>query len=173
MEMGLLRYLVALAGALLLHLIGVRLLPHFADAADVFLVVVVWFSLSGRPASAQLSGMGAGLVHDALSGSPFGLHGMANTVVGYAVARTAQKLLFQQRGTRTLAFLLAAAVQQAAVVALMVFLLPNSQLPQLRWILVKLAVTPALGLALVGGEARARRWWAARRGRRGSRLRLG
>ena len=82
-----LRILAALAAATLLELLGVRITPHFVRLVDPFIVVVVWYALRTDTITGQLTGTVAGMVQDGLVGGLFGLHAIANTVVGYVVGR--------------------------------------------------------------------------------------
>ncbi len=126
------KLLAGLAIAVLVHLLGVRLIPSFALAVDVFLVVVALFALEGSSLAALFAGLLVGLLHDSLSGGSFGLFGFADTIVGYGTARLAQRLVIQ-RPTGVLALVsFAAVVQQAIVIGLAFLLLPDTELPASR-----------------------------------------
>ena len=101
-----------------------------------------------------------------LAGGPFGLHGFADTLVGYTAARVAQQLVVQRSSGVVLVFTLASALQQALLAALAVLLLPTAELPAAPWMVAK-AATPgpsalrrlllAQGERLVLGRVAARR----------------
>jgi len=113
-----LKVLAALAGALVIHLLGTWALPELPRYLDLFLVVTVVNALDGRSAPGLAVGMAAGLTHDALSGRLYGLHGFADTIIGYAVARAAQRLDIRGPGAVLVTAGLATLVQQVVLLAL-------------------------------------------------------
>jgi rod shape-determining protein MreD len=131
-----------------------QLFPWFTLAVDFFLVIVVFNALDGSTLAGMTGGCAAGLLTDALTGGPFGLFGIANTVVGYGTATAAQRLVIQRASSSLLVFCLAAAAQQAVVLALALLLLPSPGAPDVRWIAVKVATSGVLGLALYLGRGR-------------------
>lgn len=147
-----LSFLVMLTVAAGLHLAGVVLFPGFAHAVDLVLVVVVLFARDGRVTGATVGGSIAGLVADGLAGGPFGLHGFADTLVGYTAARVAQQLVVQRSSGILLVFTLASALQQALLAALAVLLLPAAELPAAPWMIVKAAATGVVGLLVAQAE---------------------
>lgn len=159
---------LALAAAALVHFAGVRLWPAFPLAVDPFLVVAVAAGRSGRPVPAMFAGMAAGWATDALAGGMFGLHGLADTVVGFGTARAAQQLVVQRR-TSLAAVFAAAAAAQTAILALLSLVFPGGYgLPSPFWLIVKVATTAALGLAWTALAAAVSRGWSARRRKPGS-----
>jgi hypothetical protein len=66
----------------------------------------------------------------------FGLYGFADTIVGYVVARAAQRLVIERAIGVFPVAAAASLVQQAIVVGLTVLLLPERQLPDLGWVAV-------------------------------------
>ncbi len=112
------KVLAALAGALAIHLLGAWALPELPRYLDLFLVVTVVNAVDGRSASGFATGMVAGLTHDALSGRLYGLHGFADTIIGYAVARAAQRLDIRGPGAVLVTVGLATLVQQVLLLAL-------------------------------------------------------
>lgn len=149
-----LRFGVALIIAALAQFAGMQFFPWFTLAVDLFLVIAVFNALDGAVLAGMLGGCVAGLVADALSGGPFGLFGFANTVVGYGTASAVLRLVIQRASSSLLVFCLAAAAQQATMLALSLLLLPNPAAPDLRWIGVKVATTGVLGLGLYLGRGR-------------------
>lgn len=166
-----LSFVLALALAAGLHLAGLVLVPGFPLAVDLTLVVVVLFARDGRVTAATVGGSVAGLVADALAGGPFGLHGFADTLVGYTAARVAQQLVVQRSSGVVLVFTLASTLQQALLAALAVLLLPAAELPAAPWMVAKAATTGVIGLVLAHGERLVVGRLAARRADRRSGLR--
>lgn len=171
--MSALKLFAAVAAAVLFHFLGVKLVPNFSLIFDVFLVVVVLYGLEGNSLAALFTGMLVGLVHDSLTGAPFGLFGFADTIIGYGAARLAQRLVIQ-RATGVLALVSFAAVaQQAIVVGLTFLLLPAPEVPNPVWVAVRAGACGLLGMSIHLASARFRRVAEARRRGRMSRLRLG
>ena len=167
-----LKFLAALAVALVIHLVGVRLWADFPRVFDVFLVVVVLHALDGESLPAMLGGLVAGLLHDALSGGLYGMYGFADTLVGYGTARLAQRLVIQ-RSTGVLgvvAFVTAA--QQTALVVLAFLLQTAPGLPEPGWVAARAAACGLLGMAAHAGLRRWRRAVEARRRGRARKLRI-
>ena len=161
-----LSFLLTLAVAAGLHLAGLVLFPGFARAVDLLLVVVVLFARDGRVNTATVGGSIAGLVADGLAGGPFGLHGFADTLVGYTAARVAQQLVVQRSSGVILVFTLASALQQAVLAALAVLLLPAAELPTAPWMIFKAAATGVVGLLVAQGERMIASQITRRRGER-------
>jgi rod shape-determining protein MreD len=168
-----LKLLAGLALAVLVHLGLMQLWPKLALAVDLFLVVIVLYGLGGNSLASLFAGLLVGLVHDVLTNNPFGLFGFAGTIVGYSTARLAQRLVIQ-RATGVLAVVsFAAALQEAIVVALMVMLLPEPQLPAPLELAVRAGVSGVLGMVLYMAGTRWRSGADTRRRNRMSRLRMG
>jgi rod shape-determining protein MreD len=166
-----------LAAAVVLHLVGTRLLPSLPQRIDLFLVVVALSALDGQTLQAVLFGLLAGLVQDTLAGGNFGLFGFADTAVAYGMARLAQRLVIQ-RGTGVFAVVsFASLLQQVILAALAFLLLPNPSLPDPLTMLEQAAVRAAacglLGMVVWGVAERMRLSFEARRRGRMGRLRLG
>jgi len=166
--MRFLRFALALAGATALQFAGTRFVPGFPYAADLFLVLTVLVASAGRPVDGMFAGLAAGWTADALTVGPFGIHGLADSVVGYATARVAQQLVVQRKSSQALVFAAAAATQSGLLALLGLAFDPARELPSLVWLPVKAAATALLGLAWTGLAATARARWARRRRRRPS-----
>lgn len=167
-----LRLFAALAAALLVHLVGARLWGDFPRLVDLFLVVVVLHALDGESLPAMFTGLAAGLLHDALSGGLYGLHGFADTLVGYGTARLAQRLVIQ-RSTGVLGVVaFASAVQQAVLVVLAFLLQANPGLPQPGGVALRAAICGGIGMAAHLAMGRWRSGVESRRRGRMRRLRL-
>ncbi|MFL6259844.1 MAG: rod shape-determining protein MreD [Thermoanaerobaculia bacterium] len=167
-----LKLLAAVALAALVHFAGVRLWPDFARATDVFLVVVALHALGGSSLSGLLVGMLVGLLQDTLTSGPFGLFGFADTIIGYATARLAQRLVIQ-RPTGVLALVgFASMLQQAIVLGLAFVLLPSPETPSPVWTAIRAASCGLLGMVVYVAGGSWRRSSEARRRGRMSKLRL-
>lgn len=151
-----LRFAMALAVATLLQVAGVSLFPQFSLAVDFFLVIVVFNAMDGNSAAGMFGGTAAGLVTDGLTGGYFGLFGIANTVVGYGTAITAQRLVIQRPASSLLVFAVAAAAQQLILLGLSLLFVAHADLPQYSWILVKVGTTGVLGGVLYLANRRMR-----------------
>jgi len=83
-------YAGAVFGAVFLALTLEALLPvYFRSAAilELPLLVTIYFGLSWRnPSSGLFLGMAVGLSQDALGHTPFGMYGIAKTVVGFVAS---------------------------------------------------------------------------------------
>lgn len=168
-----LRFAIALVVVALLQFAGMQVVSWFSLAVDFFLVILVFHALDGETLAGTLGGMVAGWIADALTGGPFGLFGLANTIVGYGVAATAQRLVIQRASSSLLIFSLAAAAQQAMVLGMSLLLLPNPEAPDLRWIVVKVVTTGVLGLGLYLANTRLRSKMDVWRRTRTSKVRFG
>ncbi|HEX9945850.1 MAG TPA: rod shape-determining protein MreD [Thermoanaerobaculia bacterium] len=167
-----LKLLAGIALAVLVHFVGMRLSPYFGRVIDVLLVVVALHGLKGNSLAALLVGLLVGLLHDTLTGGPFGLFGFADTIVGYVTARLAQRLVIQ-RATGVLAVVsFASVLQQAVVVGLAILLLPAPEMPSPVWAAVRAGACGLLGMAVYIAGSHWRRTSEARRRGRMSRLRL-
>ena len=166
------RFLVALALAYLVQLVGLRVSPHFTLVVDPFVIVLVWFAMRTNPLLAQLFGASAGLVQDALAGGLFGLHAFANTLIGYGVALAAQRVVVGQQAVRVLIFAAAAALQQAVLVGLMMAMLEDAPLPHFGFVVAKVLVTALVGAVLISLETQARSQWSSWQRRRSRQLRF-
>lgn len=168
-----LRFGIALVVAALLQFTGLQVVSWFSLAFDFFLVILVFNALDGDTLAGMLGGMVAGWTADALTGGPFGLFGLANTVVGYVVAATGQRLVIQRASSSLFVFSLAAAAQQAMVLGMSLVLMPSPEAPDLRWLLVKVVTTGVLGLGLYLGSTRLRSKMEIWRRARTSKVRFG
>lgn len=169
--MGSLRFAGALLVAVVAHLVASQVYPQFPRSADLLLVLTVFNGLRGNLAAGMLGGLAAGLVTDALTGGLYGMHGIADTILGYATAFASQRLVIQRATGVTLVFALAAASQQAILVVLALALVAEPRLPDLPWLVLKVVSSGLLGLALTVGSRWARGRWTRWRGSRRARLR--
>lgn len=168
-----LKLLASLAVAVLVHLAGMQIFPGFSRLFDVFLVVIVLYALEGETLSSLFVGFFVGLLHDTLTGGPFGLFGFADTIVGYGTARLAQHLVIQ-RATGVLGVVtFVSALQQAVVVGLAFLLLPEPSLPEPLSVAVKAVSCGLLGMAAYIAGRHWRQGLETRRRNRMNRLRLG
>ena len=139
-----------LAGALLVavvvHLFGVGLWSGFGLVFDLFLVLAIFNALDGDTFAGLAGGLVAGLVADAVSGGLYGLHGLADTLVGYGTAFATQRLVVQRPPSVFLVFSLAAALQQLVLAAVTLLMLTRPELDAYSWMLAKVAATGVLGV---------------------------
>lgn len=144
-----LRIGIALLGVVVLHVLGTRLTPAFPVGVDLFAVLVITVALDGSPLEAMLVGMLAGLTADALSGSPFGLHGFADTLLGYTTASAVLRLGKIKAGWLLLIYALAAAWQQGVLMLLALLLAGSVARPPLIEVVFKVVTTAAAGYAFL------------------------
>lgn len=150
--MGAVRFALTLAAALAGHVVGAWLVPELPRVLDLFLVVTVLNALPGSSTAGLLGGTAAGLTHDALSGRLYGLHGFADTLVGYAVARAAQRLDLAGPGAVLVTLALATLLEEAVLV-LVAVLLTDPQAPDPVWVVAEALVNGAVGtIAYVVGS---------------------
>ena len=166
----------ALAFAVLLHLLGTRLMPSLPLRLDVFLVIVALQALDGSSLTAVLFGLLVGLLQDTLTSGPFGLFGFADTAVAYGMARLAQRLVIQRASGVFAVVCFASLLQQVILAALAFLLMPNPSLPEPLAILeqasIKAVACGVLGMLLYVGAGRFRSAVETRRRGRMGRLRL-
>jgi rod shape-determining protein MreD len=167
---GVLRFLLALALALLVHFVGLRLTPAFSQAVNPFVVVLALYALRGGPLVGLAAGVAVGLVEDALSGGLFGLYGCADTVVGFAVATVAQRVVIERAAGVFLTATAAASAQQAILIALQLLLLADAEVPPFLWVVIRALSCGLLAAAWYAGSGQWRRRLGAWRRHRGSRL---
>lgn len=165
------KFVLVLLFALGLHVVGTWLLPELPLFLDLFLVVTVLNALGGSSLAGLGGGTVAGLTHDALSGRLFGLHGFADTITGYAVARAAQRLDLVGPGAVLVTVALATLFEETVFV-LIALLFTDPEPPDPMWVVIQALANAAAGtiLYLVAGRARSLRNRAERR--RTARIRL-
>lgn len=151
-----LKVVLGLAAALLVHVIGVWAFPALPRYLDLFLVVAVLNALGGSSAAGLLGGTAAGLVHDTLSGRLYGFHGFADTIVGYAVARAAQRLDIARPGAVLVTVALATLLQQAVLIALAHLFTDPGEPPELVPVLVRAVADGAVAALLWSFTTRVR-----------------
>jgi len=150
-----LKLILGLAAALLVHVVGVRLLPDLPRYLDLFLVLAALNGLGGNSAVGLGGGAVAGLVHDTLSSRLYGLHGFADTIIGYAVARAAQRLDIARPGAVLVTVGLATLLQQAVLVAL-AHLFTEPEPPELLALLIRAGANGAVAAIVWAATARVR-----------------
>lgn len=162
-----------LVGAILVQLLGSHLIPSFNLAVDAFLVVAVLFALEGGLAAGMIGGLVAGMAADALSGGLFGLHGFADTIVGYGTAVAAHRLVIRRPSSVLLVAAVAAIVQQVVLLTLRRVLVDSAPMVTVGWTVVQVVTTGLLTVVVYILLGRLQRRLAVRRERRGSRIRFG
>lgn len=166
------RYVAALLIVLLVHSLGVWMVPEFARAIDLFVVLVVLTGLRADSFAGLAGGLVAGLAQDVLSAGLFGLHGFADTLVGYGSARLSQRLVIERPSGVLLVAAAGSIVQQAVLVGLAFALLPEGELPEPTWIGIRAASSGVIAMVVFAAGARWRSGSQARRLSRSKRLRL-
>jgi rod shape-determining protein MreD len=152
------RFAAGLALAVLVYAAGVRIAPASVQAVDLFLVVAVLNALDGNAFAGLAGGLAAGLAQDALTGGLFGLYGFADTLIGYATARAAQRLVIERASGVLPVVAVATVVQQAVVVGLAWLLLPDPRFPDPRWLAVRALTCGLLGALIYASGG----WWRRR-----------
>ncbi len=167
--MKLLGFLLGLAAATALHTLGARLTAGFPAVFDLYLVLVVYNSLSSPVGWSTAAGSAAGLVRDTLSGGLYGLHGFADTLVAYLAARLRERLVIQKPLQVGLLFALAAAAQLVVLATLQFLLVSGAELPGLGALAARMVTCGVLGPLLLLLDLRLRtsvgRWREHRRRR--------
>ncbi len=160
------RWGLALLAAGLGHFLLVRLWPGAGSAVNFFAIVLVLFARRSGASSAAFVGGSLGWLQDALNGSLFGLHGIAGTVAGFAVARVSQQVRLEQPALLAVVFAVVVAFQEVVVAMLLSLLLPEPPVPEPLWVLIASIATGVVGGLLIHGLGRvSKRWSGYRRGR--------
>jgi rod shape-determining protein MreD len=92
-----LRFIIGLLIALTLHSLLDRFSPNALAFFNPYVVLIVYYSMGGNVFGAIIAGVAAGLVQDAFSNAPFGMHAFSLTVCAYIVASINARLVL--RGT--------------------------------------------------------------------------
>jgi rod shape-determining protein MreD len=170
--MSVLRFLLALAGAVVVHTLGVRTHPGFAVYVDVFLLLTLAWSFESRTLEGLGVGLVAGLTADAFTGAPYGLNGFADTFIGYSAAFAVGHLAKMSTTGAVLLYSVAAVVQQILLVALVILLIPNGMPPPVAAVVIKVAITGLLGFLVFRGRLKLIRTLGQWKQARESRLRF-
>lgn len=168
--MKLLRFLVALVFATAFYGGALKLFPALVVWVDPFLILVLFLSLECHPAWSLSQGMVAGLAYDAMSGGLFGLHGIANTIVGYASARLQQRFVVQGAFQVSLLFALATALQQALLAFLQFLLVRSAEISGAATVGGKMLITSVVCTVLFKAASRFQHWRSDRSEHRKRRL---
>jgi rod shape-determining protein MreD len=100
---------LALLAALLLQTALSRVLPGQARIFDPFLLVMVYYGLSGGESEGMVVGALGGWIQDIqFGGSVLGLSGLTRVLLGYAVGTAGSRFHLSEPGPRALVLLLAA-----------------------------------------------------------------
>lgn len=156
------RFVVGLALAVLLHAAGTVVAPGFPAYCDLFLITTVVAARHGRIERALVAGSIAGWAADALAGAPFGLFGFTNAAVGLMTAIAARRLVVERAISLLGLFAAASAVQGALLVLLSLIVAPGVDLPGPVALIVRVAVAAVAGplwiVVVAALGARWRRW---------------
>jgi len=167
------KVVVGLLLALLIHLVGSSLIPRFADYVDLFLVLATYQALTGNLMVGMLAGAAAGMTHDAVTGGPYGLHGFADTAVGYFAAFAAQRLVIQRGFSVLLLFCVASSGQILILTVLGIMVSEATILPSWIEVVVRVIVSGILGVFVYLLSGSIKRRWATMRRKSASTLRFG
>jgi len=116
---------VGLLIALTLHSLLDSFFPNALAFFNPYVILVVYYSMGGNVFGAIIAGVAAGLVQDAFTYAPFGMHAFSLTVCAYAVAYINFRLVL--RGTLAFGACLAGAI---IVNELVIYILVNILMKQ-------------------------------------------
>lgn len=170
--MRVLKFLFALALTVLVHVLLARLWPESVEVLDLFLILTVLVAVGGRSAPAIAAGVAAGFARDTFSGGLYGLHGFADTLIGYLVARVAQRIDLDNLPAVGLATAVATLAQKVVLIVLGLAFSGLGETPEPLWVLVQAGLNGLLAGLLYSLGGRLRRLRSAAERRRLSRLRL-
>jgi rod shape-determining protein MreD len=137
--------LVAIALAIALQTTLARFLVGGTAAIDLVLVAVVYVALTTGPVTGMLAGSIAGVIQDSLSLPPFGIGGLAKTIVGFFVGAIGQQFIVTAALPRLVTFVAATMLHSAVFIGLQAAL--NLRSFPSPWAGV---LSQALGNAVVG-----------------------
>jgi rod shape-determining protein MreD len=120
-----LRFIIGLLIALTLHSMLDSFSPNALHFFNPYVILIVYYSMGGNVFGAIIAGVAAGLVQDAFTYVPFGMHAFSLTVCGYAVAYINSRLVL--RGTLAFGACLVGAV---IVNELVIYILVNILMKQ-------------------------------------------
>ena len=169
---AILRFLLGLAFATVVFVVGLRIDGRFTTLVDPFLIFAVYHSLRHPPLGSAVGGSTAGLVQDALTGGLFGLHGFATTAVAYAVSWIRQRFVIQQPSQVGILCVLAAAFQGLLLTVLQASMVAGGDLPEPSDTLLRMVTTGVLGAAVFVTAEHFFAWEQQYREKRSRRLRL-
>jgi rod shape-determining protein MreD len=119
------RYAIGLLLALTLHSLLNSFFPNALAFFNPYIILVVYYAMSGNLLGTLIAAVIAGFVQDAYSGAIFGMHAFSMTVAGYLVAYVSSRLVL--RGTIAFAGALLGAI---IINELVIFILVNIMLRQ-------------------------------------------
>ncbi len=125
---------------------------------DLPLLVTIYFAVARRsPVAGTLTGAVIGLIQDGVTHRPFGINGIAKTIIGFLAASLGVKLDVENPGTRVLLIFGFTLLHSFLYLVIVHRLLALSQ--GWSWLheVIKAAVNAALGLVLFAMLDRTRR----------------
>lgn len=138
----------ALLAAVLLHLIAARWVEEWSLVMDLMLLVALFNALDGNTLSGMAGGLVAGWATDVLTGAPFGLFGVVDTIIGYGAALAVQRVVIQRAAGAALLCAAATLCQQGLLLGLSLLLLVAPETSAYGWLPIKVAAMGLLGGAL-------------------------
>jgi rod shape-determining protein MreD len=141
-----LRFIIGLLIALTLHSMLDSFSPNALAFFNPYVILIVYYSMGGNVFGAIIAGVAAGLVQDAFTYAPFGMHAFSLTVCGYAVAYINSRLVL--RGTLAFgACLIGAVIVNELVIYILVNILMKQRVEMFeQGMLVKTIFTCLFGM---------------------------
>lgn len=168
-----LRFLLGLAAAVAVHVLGMQIHPATPQYFDPFLVLVIYVSMRASTARSVLAGTLVGWVQDAMTGGLYGLHGFADTATAYLISAVRQRFVVQQPAQVAVLSAVGGIFQGSVLVGLQMALVTGAELPEPVPTVVKVVLTGLATLAVYVGSNRFFSWERRRREQRNRRVRLG
>jgi rod shape-determining protein MreD len=168
--MGLVRFATALALAVFVHMVGLKVWPTLSLAINPFVVLLAFYALRAGPLAGLATGVLVGIIEDSLSGGLFGLHGCADTVVGFSLAAVAQRVVIDRTTGVFLAATAASSVQQGILICLELLLFADPEVPDLLWVVAQALSCGLFTAVCFSGLGQWRARYESWRRYRGSRL---
>lgn len=170
--MPLVRFLLGVLAAVFFWAMALKAHSGAARFFDPFLIVVLYHSLRSPPLGSAAAGTVVGLVHDALTGGLYGLHGFANTLTGYLAGVVRQHFVIQQPLQVALFCLLGGAAQVVVLSLLQFMLVSGSDLTSPLDAGIKALLTALLGMVVYVVSGRFFSWERGWREKRRTKLGL-
>ncbi len=84
-----------------------RYFPFIVSYLDLFLIVVIYYSLKENPVKATFVGTASGLVQDAFSSGVLGFNSFAKTLVGFILSSINARVMLHHPATQVVILILA------------------------------------------------------------------
>ena len=153
--MKLVRGVLALLVAGLTQVLLLKYLPEVARRCDLFMILVVYYALTGPQPAAMIMGTGAGLMQDALLRVVLGMNGFKKTLIGYLVGSIGSLFMLSQPIPRFALLFAATILDPLAELGLSVVIGQSFVFPQTLDLLQRGLGNGAVGLLIFWGARRA------------------